>query len=437
MKLHLYLHRISTTLIMNERSYLLRLCDQELQMALQSSGAVLIEGAKWCGKTRTASNAAKSILYMQDPDNTSSYQAMADTKPSLLLKGETPRLIDEWQMAPVLWDAVRFEVDKRGDTGQFILTGSAVPVDNVTAHTGTGRFSRMLMRPMSLFESHESNGTVSLGDLFGGNLTIEAMSELSIEKIAFALCRGGWPASIRKNEASALRMSRDYVEAVINHDVSRVDEVEKNPERVRLLLRSLARNVATMASIQTIKNDIEATDISISDKTISSYLNALRRIFVVEDLPAWLPSMRSKTAIRTSPKRHFVDPSIATAVLRTNPEGLLNDFKTLGFLFEALCTRDIRIYAQMIDGDVFHYRDKTGLESDLIVRLRDGRWAAIEVKLGNKQIEEAAQNLLVLKAKIDEDKMGQASFLMVLTGGQYAYRRNDCVLVVPIGCLRN
>ena len=422
---------------MSESSYLSRLCDQELQMALQSSGAVLIEGAKWCGKTRTASKAAKSILYMQDPDNTSSYQAMADTKPSLLLKGETPRLIDEWQMAPVLWDAVRFEVDKRGDTGQFILTGSAVPVDNVTAHTGTGRFSRMLMRPMSLFESHESNGTVSLGDLFGGDHDIEAMSELSIEKIAFALCRGGWPASVRKNEASALRMSRDYVEAVINHDVSRVDEVEKNPERVRLLLRSLARNVATMASIQTIKNDIEATDISISDKTISSYLNALRRIFVVEDLPAWLPSMRSKTAIRTSSKRHFVDPSIATAVLRTNPDGLLNDFKTLGFLFEALCTRDIRIYAQMIDGDVFHYRDKTGLESDLIVRLRDGRWAAIEVKLGNKQIEEATQNLLVLKAKIDEDKMGQASFLMVLTGGQYAYRRNDGVLVVPIGCLKN
>ena len=347
------------------------------------------------------------------------------------------RSIDEWQMAPVLWDAVRFEVDKRGDTGQFILTGSAVPVDNVTAHTGTGRFSRMLMRPMSLFESHESNGSVSLGDLFDGNHAVEAISELTIEKVAFALCRGGWPASIRKNETTALRMSRDYVEAVINHDVSRVDEVEKNPERVRLLLRSLARNVATMASIQTIKNDIEATDISISDKTISSYLNALRRIFVVEDSPAWLPSMRSKTAIRTSSKRHFVDPSIATAVLRTNPDGLLNDFKTLGFLFEALCTRDIRIYAQAIDGDVFHYRDKTGLESDLIVRLRDGRWAAIEVKLGNKQIEEAARNLVVLKAKIDEDKMGQASFLMVLTGGQYAYRRNDGVLVVPIGCLKN
>ena len=422
---------------MSEKSYLLRLCDQELQIALQSTGAVLIEGAKWCGKTRTASNAARSILYMQDPDNSASYQTIADTKPSILLKGEAPRLIDEWQMAPVLWDAVRFEVDKRGDTGQFILTGSAVPADNVTAHTGTGRFSRMLMRPMSLFESNESNGTVSLGDLFYGNQAVEAISELTIEKIAFALCRGGWPASVMKNEKSALRMSRDYVEAVINQDVSRVDDVEKNPERVRLLLRSLARNVATLASIQTISSDIEATEVSISDKTISLYLNALRRIFMVEDLPAWLPAMRSKTAIRTSSKRHFVDPSIATAVLRTNPDGLLNDFKSFGFLFESLCTRDIRIYAQSIDGDVFHYRDKSGLEADLIVRLRDGRWAAIEVKLGNKQIEEAAQNLLALKAKIDEDKMGQASFLMVITGGQYAYRRIDGVLVVPIGCLKN
>ncbi|MHC1777987.1 MAG: ATP-binding protein [Lentimicrobium sp.] len=432
-----YLHGIRTTLIMSERPYLSRLCDQELQAALQSSGAVLIEGAKWCGKTRTASHVAKSILYMQDPDNSASYQAMADTKPSLLLKGETPRLIDEWQMAPVLWDAVRFKVDISGEAGQFILTGSAVPADNVTAHTGTGRFSRMLMRPMSLFESRESNGTVSLSDLFDGNQAIEAMSELSIEKIAFALCRGGWPASVTKNGPSALRMAIDYVEAVINHDVSRVDDVEKNPERVRLLLRSLARNTATLASIQTIKNDIEATDISISDKTISLYLNALRRIFVVEDLPAWLPSLRSKTAIRTSSKRHIVDPSIASAVMRTNPDGLLNDFKTFGFLFESLCTRDIRVYAQAMDGDVFHYLDKSGLESDLILRLRDGRWAAIEVKLGNKQIEEAAKNLLALKSKIDEDKMGQVSFLMVITGGQYAYRRYDGVLVVPVGCLRN
>lgn len=421
---------------MNDKSYMSRVCDAELQLVLQSSGAVLIEGAKWCGKTSTASKASRSVLYMQDPDNAGSYLAMADTLPSLLLKGETPRLIDEWQVAPVLWDAVRFEVDKRGETGQFILTGSAVPSDNVIAHTGTGRISRLTLRPMSLFESLESNGAVSLRALFDGNHNVEAMSDLSIEQIAFALCRGGWPASVKMQGATALRMSVDYVEAVINHDVSRVDNVEKNPSRVRLLLRSLARNIATTATYQTIMSDIEASDITISDKTISSYMNALRRIFVVDDLPAWSPSLRSKTAIRTSPKRHFVDPSIATAVLRTNPEGVLNDFQYFGFLFEALCTRDIRVYAQVNDGDVFYYRDKSGLESDLIVRLHDGRWAAIEVKLGKKQIDEAAKNLLALKARIDEDKMGKASFLMVITGGQYAYRRNDGVLVVPLGCLK-
>jgi len=414
-----------------------RLCDTELQLALQSSGAVLIEGAKWCGKTSTASKASHSVLYMQDPDNAGSYLAMADTKPSLLLKGETPRLIDEWQMAPVLWDAIRFEVDKREKTGQFILTGSAVPSDNVIAHSGTGRISRLTLRPMSLFESLESNGAVSLRALFNGNHNIESKSDLSIEQIAFTLCRGGWPASVKMQNAIALRMAMDYVEAVINQDVSRVDNVEKNPERVRLLLRSLARNIATTATYQTVRTDMESTDLTISDKTISSYMNALRRIFVVEDLPAWSPSLRSKTAIRTSAKRHFVDPSIATAVLRTNPEGVLSDFQYFGFLFEALCARDIRVYAQTIDGDVFHYRDKSGLESDLIVRLRDGRWAAIEVKLGKKQIDEAAKNLLALKARIDEDKMGKASFLMVITGGQYAYWRNDGVLVVPLGCLKN
>lgn len=293
------------------------------------------------------------------------------------------------------------------------------------------------MRPMSLFESMESNGTVSLRALFDGELDVEAISELSIEQIAFALCRGGWPASIHQPDNVALRMAMDYVEAVINHDVSRVDNVEKNPERVRLLLRSLARNIATSASYQTIISDMEATDITISDKTLSAYMNALRRIYVVEDLPAWSPSLRSKTAIRTTPKRHFVDPSIATAVLRANPEGILSDFHFFGFMFEALCARDMRIYTQTNDGDLFHYRDKSGLESDLIVRLRDGRWAAIEVKLGNKQIDEAAENLLSLKARINEDTMGKASFLMILTGGQYAYRRKDGVLVVPLACLKD
>jgi predicted AAA+ superfamily ATPase len=407
-------------------------------MALKSSGAVLIEGAKWCGKTSTATHASESVVYLQDPDHARAYQAIADTKPSLLLKGTIPRLLDEWQVAPVLWDAVRFEVDQRTEPGQFILTGSAVPMESETAHTGTGRISRIKMRTMSLFESKESNGQISLSALFAGKQEdIGALSDLTIEKMAFILCRGGWPASISIEGIPACRMAIDYVEAIINQDVSRVDNVEKNPERVRLLLRSLARNISTTSTFQTIRKDMEATDIGLSDKTIQTYMNALRRIFVIEDLPAWAPSLRSKTAIRTSEKRHFVDPSIATAVLRTNPNGILADFTFFGFLFEALCTRDIRIYAQAIDGDVFHYRDKSGLEADLIVRLRDGRWAAIEVKLGTKQIEEAAKNLLTLKSKINEESMGKESFLMILTSGQYAYQRKDGIWIVPIGCLKN
>ncbi|MDR0865635.1 MAG: DUF4143 domain-containing protein [Candidatus Symbiothrix sp.] len=422
---------------MEGKRYFNRICDDLLQQSLQSSGAVLIEGAKWCGKTSTAMKAAHSSLFMQDPDKSKSYQNLADTKPSLLLQGETPRLLDEWQMSPVLWDAVRFEVDKRGETGQFILTGSAVPADNVTAHTGTGRISRLLMRPMSLYESLESNGSISLKDLFEGKTNIEAMSALSIEQIAFAICRGGWPQSVKQKNSSALRMAANYVDAVINLDVQRVDDIEKNPEKVRMLLRSLARNISTMATLQTIKSDMETMDLGISEKTLVSYLNALRRIFVVEDLPAWQPSLRSKTAIRTSVKRHFVDPSLATAVMRANPDNILKDFETFGFLFESLCTRDMRIYAQANDGDVFHYRDKSGLEADMIVRLHDGRWAAVEVKLGNKQIDEAANNLLRLQNKIDSDKMGKPSFLMVLTGGEFAYQRNDGVYIIPVGCLKN
>jgi predicted AAA+ superfamily ATPase len=422
---------------MAKKKYLKRLGDEELQLALKASGAVLIEGAKWCGKTSTAQQAAESMIFLQDPDQSASYLALADTKPSLLLTGSTPRLVDEWQMAPVLWDAVRFEVDKRNELGQFILTGSAIPNDNVTAHTGTGRISRIKMRPMSLFESKESNGSISLGDLFNNPLKInETTSELSIEQIAFAICRGGWPASLQLEGKAALRMANSYVESVINHDVSEVDSVEKNPERVRLLMRSLARNISTIANYSTIIEDIEATDKSISEKTVSTYINALKRIFVVEDLQAWQPSLRSKTAIRTSEKRHFVDPSIATSIMRTEPEGILKDFEYFGFLFESLCTRDVRIYAQASDGDVFHYRDKSGLESDLIVRLRNGKWAAIEVKLGQKQIEEAAANLLAIKNKIDTEKMGEPSFLMILTGGQFAYQRNDGVWVVPLGCLK-
>ena len=419
--------------------YLSRIADKILADRLESSGAVLIEGPKWCGKTRTATEISKSQLYMQDPDKTLSYMRAADTKPSLLLKGETPRLLDEWQMAPVLWDAVRFMVDQRGKTGQFILTGSAVPQDNVVQHTGTGRISRIMMRPMSLFESNESNGTISLSELFNGKTDIEAFSDLTIEQIAFAIVRGGWPASVEDTKKSALRRAVDYVEAVINADVSRVDNIEKNPIRVRALLRSLARNISTIATIKTIHDDIAMsdTDESISEKTISQYLNALNRIFVTENLPAWNPALRSKTAIRTSPKRQFVDPSIATAIMRLTPERLLDDFNYFGFLFESLCDRDLRIYTEAIDGEVFHYRDSSGLESDAVIVLNDGRWAAVEIKLGSKEIEDAAKHLIELKNKVNTQKMMEPSFLMILTGTEIAYRRDDGVLVVPLGCLRN
>lgn len=422
-----------------ENKYLKRIADHLLQERLMASGAVLIEGPKWCGKTRTALENSKSHLFMQDPDRSISYLKAADTKPSLLLKGDTPRLLDEWQTAPVLWDAVRFMVDQRGKPGQFILTGSAVPKDNVVQHTGTGRIARLMMRPMSLYESMESNGSVSLKALFDGETEIDNFSTLTIEQIAFAIVRGGWPASIGETNKIALRHAIDYVEAIINADVSRVDGIEKNPVRVRALLRSLSRNISTMATIRTIHSDIAMGDGdgSISEKTISQYLSALDRIFVTENLPAWNPALRSKTAIRTSPKRQFIDPSIAAAVMRLTPSRLLDDFNYFGFLFESLCDRDLRIYAEAIDGQIFHYRDGSGLEADAVIALNDGRWAAVEVKLGSKEIEEAAIHLLELKNKVNTGKMREPSFLMILTGTEIAYRRKDGVYVVPLGCLKD
>ena len=322
--------------------------------------------------------------------------------------------------------------------GQFILTGSAVPKDGETKHTGTGRIARVLMRPMSLYESKESSGDVSLKALFDGVETVEGFNSITIEQMAFILCRGGWPAAVKQtNEKVALQIARNYVMQVSEQDIQRVDGTEKNPDRVRLVLRSLARNISTMATIQTIKADIEANDSMVSDKTIANYINALRRIYVVEDIPAWQPSLRSNTAIRTSSKRQFVDPSIGLAALRANPESILKDFNTFGFFFESLCARDIRVYAAANDGEIYHYRDKSNLESDMIIRLNDGRWAPVEVKLGSKEIEEAAKHLLELKEKIDTSKVGEPSFMMILTGGQYAYRRDDGVYVVPIGCLKD
>ncbi|MCM1155038.1 MAG: DUF4143 domain-containing protein [Roseburia sp.] len=421
-----------------EKQYLNRIADKVIKERMETSGAVLIEGPKWCGKTRTARENAGSTLFMQDPDRTNSYLKAAEIKPSVLLEGETPRLIDEWQIAPVLWDAVRHTVDMRGKTGQFILTGSAVPQDDAIRHTGTGRISRMLMRPMSLYESLESNGQVSLKELFAGKEDIAAISELDIDRLAFVIVRGGWPASVGEPEKIAIRHALDYVEAIINADISRVDGVERSPVRVRALMRSLARNITTLASIQTIHDDIAiGDDEGLSDKSISQYMNALKRIFVIEDIPAWNPALRSKTAIRTSAKRHFVDPSIATAVMRMTPELLLQDFEYFGFLFEALCDRDLRVYADANDGEIFHYRDRNGLEADAVICLRDGRWAAVEIKMGSKEIEKAAEHLLKLKKKVNTEKMREPSFLMVLTATELAYRRKDGVYVVPIGCLKD
>lgn len=339
-----------------------------------------------------------------------------------------------------MWDAVRFAVDKRGGTGHFILTGSAVPpADETPEHSGTGRISRFKMRPMSLYESLESNGSVSLRDLFDGKEDVSIKSPMSLEEITFALVRGGWPDAVTGSKKTALRRAIHYVETIIQTDISRVDNIRRDPVKVRDLMLSLARNTATMATIKTIRDDMARGDAdnALSVPTIYGYLNALERMFVVEDLPAWSPSLRSKTTIRTSPKRHFVDPSIATAVMRLTPGRLLKDFLFFGFLFESLCVRDLRIYAEGNDGQVFHYRDANGLEADAVVVLNDGRWGAVEVKLGTKEIEEAAIHLRKLKERINTEKMMEPSFLLILTAGTYAYRRKDGVLVVPLACLKD
>lgn len=418
--------------------YMRRVIDSYLKECLSSSGAILIEGAKWCGKTRTAKEHAASTLYMQDPDFRDQYLKMAELKPSELLKGDTPRLIDEWQFAPVLWDAVRFEVDKRnGAAGQFILAGSsALPEEKIT-HSGAGRISRVTMRPMSLFESSESDGSVSLRELFERPEDVSGTSEMPLEAVSHCIVRGGWPELMDLDEKVAVRMVRDYVNAIANVDISTVDGVQRNPKLVLDILRSLSRNTSTTAAMSTIRSDVSGGDSEVAEKTMASYINALRRLFVIEDAPAWNPAMRSKSAIRAAPKRHFVDPSIAATMFHSSSQGLMNDLNTMGFFFESLCIRDLRIYAQAIEGEIYHYRDRTDLEADAVIHLRDGRWAAVEAKLGQGQIDEAAKNLLRLRDKVDTDRMKTPSFLMVMTSSGYAYMRKDGVLVVPIGCLRD
>ena len=424
-----------------KKKYKSRIADALLSRKLEGKGAVLIEGAKWCGKTTTAEQQAKSIVYMTDPEKSYQYLSMVELNPKTLLEGKTPRLFDEWQIAPKLWDAIRFEVDHRDDLGQFILTGSAIPPETEEIHhTGTGRFARVKMRPMSLFEAEDSNGSVSLTELFSGNLDIAGSCDLPLEKLAFLVCRGGWPRATTMRNTTALDQAFDYYDAVVNADISRVDNVERNPERVKLLMRSYARHQGTQASNMVIKDDMRINDNSTLDEdTVYSYISALKKIFVIEDMLSWNPNLRSKTAIRTSDTRYFVDPSIATAALGLGPNDLLNDLNTFGLFFETMCMRDLRIFADALDGQVYHYRDASGLECDAVVHLRNGSYGLIEIKLGGAaRIDEGAVNLNKLAEKIDTEKMKKPAFKMVLTGiGDFAYCRKDGVLVVPIGSLKN
>lgn len=423
------------------KRYRNRIADGILYRKLRAKGAVLIEGAKWCGKTTTASQIAKSILYMQDPARKRQYLELSEIDPARLLSGETPRLIDEWQLAPKLWDAIRFEVDRRDEFGQFILTGSAVPPEtSEISHSGIGRISKMLMRPMSLYESGDSSGQVSLAGLFAGNGDIRGESSMNIDKLSFLICRGGWPKAIDEEEDVALQQAIDYFDAIVNADISRVDNVERNKERTKRILRSYARSVGTQAKISSIAADISANEaVSISDMTITSYINALKKIFVLEDSSAWNPNLRSKTAIRTSDTRYFTDPSVCTAALELGPNDLVNDLNTMGFLFENMCIRDLRIYAEALDGNVYHYRDKSGLECDAVVHLRNGVYGLVEIKLGgDRLISEGIETLKKLYSNIDTTKMKAPAFKMVLIGvGEMSYRRSDGIYIVPLSCLKH
>ena len=425
------------------KNYKYRIMDSLLEKKLQAKGAVLIEGPKWCGKTTTAEEIAASKIMLAKPDIKEHFKSLLEIDTDAALAGETPMLIDEWQTVPKLWDAVRYTVDHRHAMGQFILTGSAVPdkdAEKEREHSGTGRFAWLTMRPMTLFESGESNGTVSLGELFLAPDKILQKNDLKLSDIAFLICRGGWPIAVGLPEEAALEQAFDYYDAVTKEDVTNVDGVKRASERVQRLMRAYARHQGTQASIATLKEDLKNNDTTTLDEdTISSYLDALRKIFVVEDMPAWNPNLRSKTAIRTTDTRYFVDPSIATAALGLGPTDLINDLNSMGFFFEAMCVRDLRVFAEALNGKVYHYRDKSGLECDAVIHLRNGQYGLIEIKLGGDSlIKEGAETLNELANQIDTTRMKSPAFKMILTAtGEYAYRRpEDGIYVVPIGCLR-
>lgn len=421
------------------KTYLPRITDQLLKDRLEAKGAVLIQGPKWCGKTTTGKIHAKSFIEIDQPELTKQYQTMAEVSPRQLLEGETPRLIDEWQLAPNLWNAVRYEVDQRDEFGQFILTGSAVPAQlDESMHTGIGRISRLNMRTMSLYESKDSTGDVSLSDLFEDE-DINATNNTTLEDIAFLICRGGWPKAVGLEKKPALFQAIDYFDAVVSTDISRVDFVERDKEKAKRLLKSYARHVGTQASLETIRQDVLANNIdSLDEKTMYSYLDSLQKIFVIEDSKAWNPNLRSKTSIRTTDTRYFLDQSIAAAALGVGPKDLINDLNTMGFLFENMCIRDLRVYADYLDGTIYHYRDKNGLECDAVIHLRNGLYGLIEIKLGGDSlIEEGATNLKKLSEKIDTKTMKKPSFMLVLCGkAPFAYKRPDGVYVAPITSLK-
>lgn len=421
--------------------YKQRIADRLLVRKLSGKGAVVIEGAKWCGKTTTAEQVTKSVLYMSETGKTEQNKQLARINPSLLLKGDTPRLIDEWQVAPILWDNIRFEADHSSELGLYILTGSSVPADmSEVVHSGTGRIGWLKMRPMSLWESGDSSGEVSLAELFKTPDFISGISSIDLEKMAYLSCRGGWPLAVNMNDEIALDQAFDYIEAVEKRDISMSDGINRDPTRTHRLLRSYARHQGSQASYGTIKADLITNESdTFSEDTIASYINALKKIFVIEDSEAWNPNLRSKSAIRTSDTRYFTDPSIATAALGLGPSDLINDLNTFGLVFETLCIRDLRVYAEALYGKVYHFRDRNGLECDAVIHLRDGSYGLVEVKLGGDDlINDGVKTLKSLESKIDTDRMKKPSFLMVLTAvGSYAYRREDGVYVVPIGCLKD
>lgn len=418
-------------------NYLPRIVDKEINELMEIMGAILIEGCKWCGKSTTGLYHSKSIIEFQNPDKKQEYDNIKNTKPSLFLSGEKPRMFDEWQMYPVVWDSIRMDVDHSRLKGQYILTGSAKPSEGDVMHTGTGRISRIIMRPMSLFESGESTGEVPFSDIFEGK-DISAVSKLTLEDLASVIVRGGWPASIQIESDTKYRIAEEYVKSLVHEEVKKVDGVERNPKKMLNVLRSLARNISTSVSNSTIEGYVQNNfDDDISRPTLSDYLTTLEKLFVIENVNATNLNFRSKYALRTKPKKYFVDPSIATAVLEMKPLDLIQDLNTFGLLFESLCMRDLKIYTQSFGGDITFYRDEKDFEIDAIVRTNSGKWGAIEIKLGTGYIEEAAKNLLKFKEKVDINKCGEPSFLMVLTGGEYSYKRNDGIYAVSIGTLRN